>query len=234
MILAQGKFKRKQIVSQEAMQQAFTPHTIISSADSRINSYGLGWFIDQAEGRRVVRHGGDFDKGISTIAYFVPNDQWGIVILTNAFPEGHILHDALTRTFMDLVYKGRSETDWWSVSKKKIEEATVGSILDPFEHLPAPPKDKEPGSTLALYVGEYQNDYYGEIRVTRRAGQLVFFLGQNPEPLALRHWNADIFEEPETNTGVYFHMGNQGAYEVLVKSLDFNGRDGRFRRVSED
>ena len=68
-------------------------------------------------GRRVVQHGGDFSPGVSTMVSMVPEDGVGIVVLTNAFPEGHALATALTNTLYDLYLEG-AQQDWLTTSRR--------------------------------------------------------------------------------------------------------------------
>ncbi len=232
MQLAGGKFEGKNIISAEALEETHKPQTIIHSSDSGISCYGLGWFVDYLDGHKVVHHGGDFEAGISTSTFLVPSEQVGIVILTNAFRDGHILHSALTKTFSDLFFTGKNETDWWPIIKEEFEKALVGSVLDPFEHLPETPSPKTPGLPPSSYVGEYENPYYGKISVVERNNGLSFYMGHNTIPCELTHWNGNILRDEKTNSGVIFNIGTDGrAYEVLLESLDFNGRNGRFIRA---
>ncbi|TKJ45953.1 serine hydrolase [Candidatus Aerophobetes bacterium Ae_b3b] len=232
MQLAGGDFEGKRIICVEALKETHKPQTIIHSSDNGLSCYGLGWFVDYSEGHKVVHHGGDFGTGISTSTFLIPSEQVGIVILTNAFPEGHILHTALTKTFNDLFFAGKNETDWWPIVKEEFEKALVESILDPFEHLPKTPSPKTPGLPSSSYVGEYENSYYGKIRVVERNHGLSLYMGHNKVPYKLTHWNGNIFKDEKTNSGMIFNIGSDGrAYEVLVKSLDFGGRNGRFVRT---
>ncbi len=231
MLLNGGEFEGKRIIAAEALEETRKPHTIKGSSTGEIACYGLGWFVTQAEGRMTVSHGGDFESGVSTIVSMVPSEKVGIIILTNAFQEGHILHAALTKVFYELYFTGKSETDWWPVIKEKFKKAIAGSILDPFEHLPKKPPHKSSGLPKSSYVGEYANSYYGTIKITSKGKDLNLYLGNKKVLRILTHWSGNIYKDEETNSGVIFAIGSDNkAFEVLVKCLDFNGRNGRFIR----
>ncbi len=48
-------------------------------------SYGLGWFLTQWQGRRVVEHGGNA-LGYSAQVAFLPDEGVGFVVLSNCLP----------------------------------------------------------------------------------------------------------------------------------------------------
>ncbi len=230
--LAGGSFDGKQLVQKAALEETGRAQTVINSGPDGISAYGLGWEIKSADGRVSVSHGGDFGNGISTIAELWPSENMGIAILTNSFPEGHILHAALMKKLSELYFSGKSDTDWWPVMEDRFKKAAEGSILDPYEHLPAAPEKKTAARKTEVYSGEYESDYYGMIRVrlAEKHG-LLLFLGNNPEPLSLEHWDKDTFREQETNTGVIFTVGAGGRPDaVKVKLFDFNGRNPVFVR----
>ena len=231
-LLAGGRCGEKQLVLKSALDETVKPQTVIRTGPDGASAYGLGWEIDTAGGMVKIGHGGDFGSGISTIARLWPSENMGAAILTNAFPEGHILHAALLKKLEELYFSGKSETDWWPVIRDKFKKAAKGSILDPHEHLPRAPEKKTAARGPEVYCGEYCSDYYGSIRFRPDEKQgLLMFLGRNPEPLRLEHWSADTFREPETNTGVIFTVrAGAGAGKVKVKLLDFKGRNAEFER----
>ena len=230
--LAGGSFDGKQLVPKAALEETGRAQTVIKSGPDGISAYGLGWEIESADGRVKVSHGGDFGNGISTIAELWPSEHLGIAILTNSFPEGHILHAALLKKLEELYFSGKSDTDWWPVVEEKFKQAAAGSILDPYEHLPAVPEQRVVARNAEVYRGEYENDYYGTIHIkpAEKHGLLLIF-GNTPEPLSLEHWDKDTFREQETNTGVIFTVDDGGRPDaVKVKLFDFKGRNPVFVR----
>jgi D-alanyl-D-alanine carboxypeptidase len=69
----------EQLLSQESLQQAFTPHQF---ADGSSTAYGYGWKISEYEGHRLVEHDGDI-QGFKTHAIRMPDDHVFVAILSN-------------------------------------------------------------------------------------------------------------------------------------------------------
>ncbi|MCE5208417.1 MAG: beta-lactamase family protein, partial [Chloroflexi bacterium] len=89
--LNEGKYKDKQIISKANLQQMHIPTTPIQGSffpgmeevkELGDTSYGLGWFLQPYRGRRLIHHGGNID-GFSALISFIPDDQLGVVLLTN-------------------------------------------------------------------------------------------------------------------------------------------------------
>jgi hypothetical protein len=220
-----------QVASAEALAVTHAPATVIHADAEGTAAYGLGWKTLSYQGRRLVEHGGDFDSGVSTVVSLVPDDGVGIVVLTNAFPEGNALASALKRTFYDLYAAGRVEKDWLAEAQAALAEALKGSILDPYRHLPEErPADAVPPRAKSSYGGTYANDYYGRIRVSAAPGAgLNVRLGRGA---VLRYvpWDGDTWREPASNTAAVFTVRGGQAVAVRLMLLDFDGRDGRFAR----
>src|SRR4029077_14779510 len=60
--------------------------------------YGLGWFLRQWNGHKVVEHGGNIDGFNSQVA-FMPDQKLGFVLLTN------VTASTLGATAMNIVWK---------------------------------------------------------------------------------------------------------------------------------
>jgi CubicO group peptidase (beta-lactamase class C family) len=239
MQLSSGEFNGKKIISSDALNETHKPHTLIGLSNNSMTAYGLGWEVRSADGRIELFHGGDLDVGISTLVKLFPSDRVGIVVLTNAFREGHILKFALTKTFEDLYFKGEIMADRWAEVEEEVKKAMAGpSILDPYEHLPPAPANATPALPLASYTGEYRNDYYGTIKIVQKGDQLQVYTGRSKDPRNLTHWDRDIFRDEAMgsmnepiNAAAIFTIGSDGkAFQVLMKAFDFNGRNGTFTR----
>ena len=205
--------------------------TVIGDDEAGPTAYALGWETYGYLGRRVVQHGGDFSAGVSTMISMAPADGVGIVVLTNAFPEGHALAAALTKTLYDLYIEGRPQEDWLTEEQQLLRDKLKGSILDPYEHLPPqPPPAAASPRDRAVYEGAFANAYYGRVTVRRGPGSgLSVRLGRGA---TLRYvpWDGDTWRQPQTDTAAVFSVRDGRARSVRLMVLDFAGRDGLFVR----
>lgn len=99
----------------------YTPHNsipdqpVLSLPESPLNSYGLGWFISAYRGNKVIHHGGNID-GFSALVSFIPTENIGLVILTNA--GGTLLPTYLANQIYDELLELES-IDW---HKRAVED----------------------------------------------------------------------------------------------------------------
>lgn len=78
LMLAGGVFEGKRLVSEKNFKELTEPHNKISDKVS----YGLGWFLRDWNGHKVVEHGGNIDGFNATVA-LMPDQKLGFAILTN-------------------------------------------------------------------------------------------------------------------------------------------------------
>ena len=228
-----GALAGVRVADTEALAATHAATTVIGDKEAGPTAYALGWETCDYLGRRVVQHGGDFSQGVSTMVSMVPEDGVGIVVLTNAFPEGHALATALTNTLYDLYLEGAQREDWLTTQQRLLEEALAGSIIDPYRHLPEePPVAAASPRTRSVYEGVFANDYYGRVTVRRGAGSgLDVKLGRGA---TLRYvpWDGDTWRQPESGTAAVFTVRDGRATRVRLMILDYGGRDGSFVRRS--
>jgi CubicO group peptidase (beta-lactamase class C family) len=77
-MLSDGTFKGRRLVSEKGFQELVSKQINIGGAVD----YGLGWFLRQWNGHKVVEHGGNIDGFNSQVA-FMPDQKLGFVLLTN-------------------------------------------------------------------------------------------------------------------------------------------------------
>ena len=232
MQLNDGALAGVRVADAGALDATHTATTAMGQNDEGPTASALGWQTASFDGRLIVQHGGDFTRGVSTLVTMVPDDGVGVVVLTNAFPEGHALTYALTDTLIDLYAKGAAQEDRLSQQQQLLQGVTTGSILDPFRHLPEqPPAGATSPRSRSVYLGVYVNHYYGRVTVSRGAGSgLNVKLGRG---VTLRYvpWSGDTWREPESNTAAIFAVNGDRAARVRIMQLDFMGRSGLFKRL---
>lgn len=77
-MLSDGMFNGRRLVSEKGFAELTTKQINIAGPVD----YGLGWFLRQWNGHKVVEHGGNIDGFNSQVA-FMPDQKLGFVLLTN-------------------------------------------------------------------------------------------------------------------------------------------------------
>ena len=78
LMLGGGVFEGKRLVSEKSFAELVKPQTKIAGNVS----YGLGWFLRDWKGHKVVEHGGNID-GFNAQVALMPDQRLGFVMLTN-------------------------------------------------------------------------------------------------------------------------------------------------------
>ena len=77
-LLRQGVQNGSALISRDALTTLWTPQIPIGDT----NAYGLGWFVRQWQGQRLIEHGGAL-AGYSAQVGLLPDSNIGFVVLTN-------------------------------------------------------------------------------------------------------------------------------------------------------
>jgi hypothetical protein len=182
------------IVSEANLRQMHTSHTIIpiDTAGERLypethfRTYGLGWFMEDYRGRRLVHHGGNID-GMSALVAMMPEENVGLVILTNMNGSG--LPPALMRRVFDL-YLGGTGRDWsaevLAFTKERIEQARERQRAVEA----ARAENTRPSLPLERYAGTFRDEMYGDVVITHDGGRLSVN-GGSAFIADLEHWHYD-------------------------------------------
>lgn len=103
-MLNNGTINSKRLVSEKNFNELITKQiNVVGSVD-----YGMGWFLRQWNGHKVVEHGGNIDGFNSEVA-LMPDQKLGFVLLTNvtASPLGPM---AMNTIWKNLVGEPKSDT----------------------------------------------------------------------------------------------------------------------------
>lgn len=96
-VLGGGSINGKRLVSEKGFEEWMKPQMKISP-DGKV-SYGLGWFLQDWNGLKVVQHGGNID-GFNSMVAMIPEKKLGFVMLTN------VSGSSLGGELMPLVWDG--------------------------------------------------------------------------------------------------------------------------------
>ncbi|MCC6329551.1 MAG: serine hydrolase [Acidobacteria bacterium] len=232
--LGKGKFAGKQVISEAAIKEMQTPQTIIRIEglypimypDAHFLNYGMGWFLSDFRGSKLVEHGGAID-GMRALVAMIPEKNIGVVILTNL--NGTVLPQFLAYRIFDS-YLGEQPTDWASDGFKKIKAAEEQAKAAAAKADAARVMGTRPSLELKDYAGKYRSEIYGDVEVKLTDGKLTIGFGPNYDG-AIEHWNYDTFrvtwKDPVLGKGlIRFDLDTKGK----AASLDL-GIMGAFKRV---
>lgn len=239
LLLGGGTIDGQEIVAAAALGETFRPHSTSNAATTpaldRTGFYGLGWNVNyDAMGQVRLGHSGAFALGAATTVSLLPADQLGIVVLSNALPNG--LVESIAQSFMDLATTGAVAYDYLELFGQIITASLApgyGLAVD----YDAPPSDPAPPLDLEAYAGGFTNEYYGDITVVAGDDALVMHFGPAQTPFPMRHYAHDVFlyqpvgENAAGESAVTFAVGADGlASDVTIEILDLS-HQGTFNRL---
>jgi len=179
MLLNKGKSGNHQIVPSEAIEETWTPQLIIPDTNGfrfMGSSYGLGWFLDEYQNKKIVAHVGWLD-GFYTSVTLVPGENLGIIVLTNT--DQNSLYLSLKKQIIDAYlgqpYKNYSHLDLDSFKIQKSAETKKNKLYKDSIEL-----GFSPSLPLEAYAGEYFSPQYGDLKVFIEDGELRMKFAHHP------------------------------------------------------
>ena len=153
-------------------------------------SSGLGWFVEDYRGRKVVRHAGTVNGFVAWVA-MLPNERFGFVILANSHRTG--INFALHHRILD-EFLGEPVKDWSTIVLDDYTNGFYRMLRDSrIEYAQQRRVDTKPDLPLDRYAGTFRNDLFGDLTVRPVADGLEFRFG--PRRVALmEHWHRNTFE----------------------------------------
>jgi hypothetical protein len=222
------------LVSEDSMEQMFEPHQLVgtgyfypTTALTKPNwrSYGLGWFQQDFQGRKIDYHTGSLSGLVAIIGLDRPGDK-AVVVLANrdhAEVRHALLWEVMDNSAADHrqdwnqqvfdLYESRaaqSEERWQERQQKRLEG--TGTSLP-----------------LAAYAGTYRSEAMGDVLLEMSGKNLV--LKTTRRDFEMSHWHLDTFLVEYKNWNMRefasFNIGPDGAI------VSFDLFNDTFRQVGE-
>jgi CubicO group peptidase (beta-lactamase class C family) len=171
-----------------------TPQAVSASSrelypSTNFRGYGLGWALNDYQGRLIASHGGGYD-GMYSRVVLAPQENLGIVVLTNSMTG---ISTAIANRILD-AYLGAEPRDWSTILLNRERQASAAEARRRAEVVRQTVPNTRPSLPLAAYAGTYSGPMYGDATVTEENGRLVLRLLPNAELVAdLRHLQFDTF-----------------------------------------
>ncbi|MGV8877411.1 MAG: serine hydrolase [Sphingobacteriaceae bacterium] len=228
MLLDNGKSGNREIISPSAIKKIWEPTTIIGNINRPFKSsnfalYGLGWELQEYQGRKLVMHPGGVNGFLSSVT-LVPEENLGIIILTNT--DQNYFFDALKwdilNAYFNLPFKDynksylndyRQRTADEQKKNKKLRDTTAMLL--------------KPALSLNAYTGKYNNEIYGYLTITKNDNELQVKFEHHPklfarlQPLGGNRFYA-TFSDAVFDKAVFpFQVINGKIKSLTVKLGDF-------------
>jgi hypothetical protein len=193
-----GVFEKRRMLSLSVFEEMTDPQVIIrprgfwgaSYTGIDFLTYGLGWFIYDFAGEKIIEHGGG-SLGFRSTICIIPDRNFGFSILSNLGKTQ--LPEVIRYKILEIFY-GKDSIDWNAVlldksaAKIREQDSTENNlqksrILKTKTSLP-----------LTKYEGIYENPFIGKISIEINGDNLNIKFGKGQfSGGTLNHWHYDIF-----------------------------------------
>lgn len=201
--------------------------------------YGLGWFVYDDAGRKVIQHGGGV-PGFHSKVVFVPEDTLGFVILANEL-SGFV--DAVTDVILNYHFRPDQEENilqtyyenygTYLESQKASREAKTAARVP----------ETRPSLELSDYAGLWEDKMYGTAEISLKDNALQLVLAPAPDLFSatLEHWHFNTFRfnfnDPFLPEGyLTFHLNSLGKpdyFTIDLENPDFHFFKLKFEKAEE-
>lgn len=237
--LNQGKAGDRQLLSATNAQQMQSPQMVIPSAlrypEIGHSAYGMAFVVSSYRGHKMVQHGGAID-GFIALLTFLPQDNIGVVVLTNSTVRA--LPNVITYNVFDRLLG--AEPAPWSARLKELQQKEEESEEEAKKKGYTPRKEAtQPSHPLADYAGDYEHPGYGVAAFAVAEDKAGLKITYNRMTSPLKHFHYDVFEVPENpldpfeKAKVQFLMSVNGDIDRVLVPLEPNVKEIVFTRRAE-
>jgi CubicO group peptidase (beta-lactamase class C family) len=204
------------------------------------NGYGLGLFLRDYRGHKLLTHTGGLPGYVSKVA-MIPDARLGIAVLTNQ--ESGAAFEAITSHILDS-YLGAAATDWiaaYQAIEKRSAASSAPAVM-------ARPGASAPSLPLERYAGTYHDPWYGDMTIASDPGGQGLTIRFERTPLlsgSLQHWRHDTFvarwtdRELRADAFVTFALNADATIDAVrmqavsaETDFSFDFQDLRFARIA--
>ena len=236
--LDNGKFNGKQIIPEDVILRTRESFNIVeaeSKPGSNFETYGLGWFLKDAHGKKIVTHDGGAN-GFLSKTILIPEEHLGVVILTNSDAQwffealgNQIINDVTKQSYSNL-----SEAYYKNFKDFKTKESEeIAKLKNMAMYY------KTPANAYASLVGIYTNKVYGKIAIQAKEEYAEVTFEYHPQyigKLQFTNVNSMILEYNDPTLGTQeIKCKNEGDQKTIeIKVSDFVDMDTYlFTKISD-
>ncbi|KIC96454.1 serine hydrolase [Flavihumibacter solisilvae] len=163
-----------QLIPADAINATRLPHSILGNGGHPFNRahfylYGLGWFLQEYEGRKLVEHTGGVNGFVTSVS-LVPEENLGIIVLTNTDANG--FYEALKWEIMDALF-GLPFRNYHQTTLQEYtgNEKRMDSLVKLRKDTIA--MKIAPSLPLVAFTGNYEHGIYGKMNMAMENGKLT-------------------------------------------------------------
>ncbi len=239
--LNRGTYQGQRLFSETAAHTMWTMHnpTVVAKEMEKttpslhFSGAGLGWMLNDYQGRKIVAHGGGHE-GMNSRTVLVPEEKLGIIILTNSMSS---IMAPIANYTIDQFMGITNGRDWSQFNLQAAAETREAKKTVEAKASKGKSSKVKLTRDLNAYAGTYHSPLYGNAVVTVQKNKLVLSLAAAPAlggELSL--WQPDIFDLAWKNsfalltpTKARFLPGPDGSIDEL--RLDANNPDFHFSEL---
>jgi CubicO group peptidase (beta-lactamase class C family) len=166
------------------------PPPELAEARPDFNGYGLGLFLRDYRGVKVVTHSGGLPGYVSLVT-MVPSRGLGIAVLTNQ--ESSAAMQSISNQIVDS-YLGAPEKDWIAAYEAVDRRNRAANASATASTTAARDTTSRPSLALDNYTGRYRDGWYGDMTISRGGNGLTIAFSHTPSLSGtLEHWQHDTF-----------------------------------------
>lgn len=183
--LGGGRLGDRRVVPAEVLEETHRPQAELDRTFFLFHrtGYGLGWYVSDYEGDRLLHHFGGFN-GFRAHVSFMPEHGLGVVALINETGHGFFVPDLVAAFVYDLLL-GKPGLEARYRERRSRMAAEVAERKEGLAAHVAERRRREWTLSLpmAAYEGTYRSELLGEARLARQEGDLVLTIGALEAPV---------------------------------------------------
>jgi CubicO group peptidase (beta-lactamase class C family) len=185
LLLQDGAHEGREIFSPQTLAEMTSPQMVIKPGESEMDplfavglqsnimSYGLGWYVTDYRGYKMVFHPGQLHGFVAAVA-FLPQLKIGGVILLNVYQT--MLHPMLGYYLFDSLMG--IERDYSGEMKDLLGQWRVGAEMQIQRMLASRPAESQSAIPPDQLTGKYVSDLFGEISISLEDDKLIHYYGE--------------------------------------------------------
>jgi hypothetical protein len=196
-VIDSGRVGDKRLIQQRTFAELITPqirapmeeYPALQLAKPDYFSYGLGWFIQDYRGQRLVAHDGGLTGQVTRQA-LLPELGCAVAVYTNV--EDGPPSVGIRNAILDRLV-GAPPFDWLAAMQRRRDEQQAEALKETGGGAPAKPAGG-PSLPLRAYAGRYRDPWYGDVVVGLKDGGLTIdFTHTAVFKSKLEPWGPDTF-----------------------------------------